>query len=293
MGDGAGAERARPLLEGIEKRLEMEAEGADAAKAGLRGLRSELQSWLERGGTEGEFRNIERRALGLFNEFDRARFFGTHRIVRADLPTPERSEEAVTLSESDRVSGERALYGMLRSETMEEAWLYVEYTRGGRRMHAWYEIGEQETAETARTALSDIAAILSDIGPESIVSLSHYHIHPTAIKRRATVSNNDLSSFVFISENVARRFPGLAGRMDMKIVNEEGIYTLRGYDLRRFQDVTGRVLSDEGAMMKWFSIPFKTGTDFVRACREIGIEATFSQRGQRRLLAGGPRTVTP
>ncbi len=271
-------ERARNLVDAIEKRLEMEAEGAESTKASLAELRGELLGWTERGGRAQEFERMERRALGLFNEFDRARFFGSRRIVRTDLPSTERTEEGVAFSESDRASGERALYGMLRSETREEAWLYVEYMDGGLRRHAWYEIGERETAETARTSLSDLAAILAQIGPERIVAISHYHIHPTAIKRRAAASNDDLSSFVFLSENLSRRFPGLAGMMDMRVVNEEGTYSLRSYDLRRFQECTGNLLRDEDALVRWLGIPFKTGAEFVSACREIGIEASFSSR---------------
>jgi hypothetical protein len=73
--------------------------------------------------------------------------------------------------------------------------------------------------------------------------------------------------------------------MDMRIVNEEGMYSLRSYDLRRFQDIAGRAMTDEDAMMKWFGIPFKTGSEFVRACREIGIESGFTRR-ESSLVAG-------
>src|SRR5574337_651184 len=156
-------ERARALIDAIDKRLGMQEE---AARAGLEKVRGELQAWLDRGGRAQDFSRLEQRTLGLFNEFDRARFFGTHRIVRTDLPSPERTDEAVTFSEADRASGERALYGMLRSETREEAWLYVEYRDRGRTRHAWYEVGAEEAPETAKTVLSDVMAILTDIGAE-------------------------------------------------------------------------------------------------------------------------------
>ncbi|MEW6723173.1 MAG: hypothetical protein AB1324_07955, partial [Candidatus Micrarchaeota archaeon] len=133
----------------------------------------------------------------------------------------------------------------------------------------------------ATTLLSDITAVISEIGPENIRSLSHYHIHPSEIERRATVSNKDLSSFIFLSENVARRFPALAGKMDMRVVNEEGTYSLRGYNLRRFQDFIGRVSGGEDEMVRWLALPFKSGADFVRACREIGIESSFIPREER------------
>lgn len=270
------AERARALIGAMDKRISMQED--NPAKAGMQTLRGELQAWIDRGGSAPELGELERRALALFNEFDRARFFGTRRIVRTDLPSPERTEEVVAYSEADRASGERALYGMLRSESREEAWLYVEYGDRGRTRQAWYEIGLEETEETAKTSLTDIMAILAEIGPENITSVSHYHIHPTGIERRATVSNKDLSSFVFLSENISHRFPSLAGKMDMRVVNEEGIYSLRGYDLPRFQGFASRIATDEDAMMRWFGLPFRRGEEFVSACRELGLDASFASR---------------
>ncbi|MEW6721698.1 MAG: hypothetical protein AB1324_00385, partial [Candidatus Micrarchaeota archaeon] len=128
---------ARELIGAIDKRLEIDGEGLGQAKEGLRAVRADLQAWAERGGAQREYARLERRAISLFNEFDRARFFGTHKIVRTDVPAPERTEEGVAYSEADRATGERTLYGLVRSETREEAWLYVEYSERGRTRHAW------------------------------------------------------------------------------------------------------------------------------------------------------------
>lgn len=144
--------------------------------------------------------------------------------------------------EKSELAGIQDLRHLAETASIEEAWVFVEaHDPSGRLRTLWYEVGEEETPESASLNYGEARNILKDLHARGLrlKSWRNYHHHPMGSHdtlehqgekfevTSAYISARDYLTHQFFSPQTIKTLFEDTPYMDMGVVTHKGVFTAR------------------------------------------------------------------